>query len=419
MNKEVLRQVVLDQRRQIVPPRYIRRDQQQVVQSLQGTSDVVIISGIRRCGKSTLLDNIRSQNSQSDYYLNFDDERLVNFTVEDFAKLVEVFLELFGEQNTFYFDEIQNIPNWERFVRRLHNEGQKVYITSSNASMLSRELGTHLTGRYVELQLYPFSFVEFLRFEDVKYDEKLHLNTRQKVQLLKHVGDYLEQGGLPGYLQNQDTKRLQTLYESIIYRDIVVRYNIPDAKPLKEMIYFCASNIGKELSFNAVTKLVGLKNPTSIKEYFAYCEDSFLMFLVPQFAHSLKKQIYAPKKVYFIDTALARSVGFRSSSDYGRFLENMVFLQLKRQGKEVYYHRNKKECDFLVRTNAQIVEAIQVTADMSNDETRQREITGLCEAMEQYNLSSGVIITVEESGEEIVEGKTIKIIPIWKWLLEN
>ena len=366
---------------------------------------------------STLLETIRALEKKHDYYLNFDDERLIDFNVNDVQLLIEVFLELFGEQKSFYFDEIQNVASWERFVRRIHDQGNRVYITGSNASMLSQELGTHLTGRYIEKHLYPFSFSEFLLFEKVNYDASIQFSTKKKVEIKKAFNKYFELGGFPSYINNKDSDYLKYLYENIIYRDIIVRYNLPNEKPLKELAYFCASNIGKEISFNSLKNVINISSSTSIKEYFEYFNNSFLVFLLPCFDFSFKKQIFLNKKVYFIDTALAKTVGFRFSEDYGRILENIVFLQLKRMGKDIYFHKKKKECNFLIKEKNKITKALQVVKSLSDKKVEEREITGLLEAMKEHKLKNGFIITEDEEGEEIIDNCRITIIPIYKWLL--
>jgi len=383
------------------------------------SSLVVIISGIRRSGKSVLMQSIRDIKKDSDYFLNFEDEKLLNFTVADFEKVEEVFLELFGDQNNFYFDEIQNIPSWERFIRRLHDEGKKVYITGSNASMLSRELGTRLTGRYLPFILYPFSFREFMRFNNIVpvYKHGILLK-KEKVKVEKAFIAFMEQGGFPEYLQLKNSRYLSAIYEAILYRDIITRYDLNKEKPLKELTMFLASNIGKPISYNSLAKVIGVKNATTVKEYFGYLENSYLGFLLSKFEYSLKKQIVNPKKMYFIDQKLADIVGFRFSKDRGRFLENIVFIELKRQNADIFYFREKYECDFVIRKGRGVIGAIQVT-DVVHEDNRERELLGLIEAMKKFNLKKGLILTDNEEDEVKVGKKKIKIMPIWKWLLEG
>jgi hypothetical protein len=380
---------------------------------------IVIISGIRRCGKSVLLQQIRKKQREQDYYLNFDDERLINFSVDHFQLLYEVFVELFGVQNTLYFDEIQNVLGWERFVRRLHDSGAKVFITGSNASLLSRELGTHLTGRYLQYELFPFSFAEYLQQRKI-YPERLDgLTTIEKGNMLSAFNEYLKIGGFPGYYRNKMNDYLKYLYESVLYRDVMVRNNITNEKELLKLVNFLSGNIAKIHSTTSLAKVIGVKNVTTVKNYISYMEDAYLLFQVVKYDHSLKAQYINPKKVYFIDTALSRILGFRTSEDYGRILENLVFLELKRRKHEIFYHSSKSECDFLIKEGNKISTAIQVSGYIADQQTRDREIKGLMEAMKTQNLDIGYLLTADTNEVILVDKKTIHIIPVWKWLLSK
>ncbi|MDI3484785.1 MAG: uncharacterized protein PWQ50_5 [Methanolobus sp.] len=382
------------------------------------TSDlIIIVSGLRRAGKSTLMNEIRRNHLNESYFVNFDDERFFDFTIEDFQTMYELLIELYGERDTFFFDEIQNIHGWERFVRRLHDDKKKVYVTGSNASMLSRELGTHLTGRHLSYSLYPYSFKEFLYFKKHISSLPETLTTIEKSTIKRYFNEYIETGGIPEFVKLRDDLYIKTLYENILYRDIIARYNLRNEKALKTTVYFAASNIAKEISFNSIKNLTGLSSATTIKEYFEYLENSYLAYLVPKFSASLKTQVYSNKKVYFVDTAIARILGFRTSEDYGRILENTVFMELKRRSQEVYYHRDKKECDFVIRDGYQIKEVIQVTKSMDDPDTMKRELEGLLEAMETYDLQEGLILTDDTEDQMEMNGKKIMVKPVWKWML--
>ena len=380
--------------------------------------EITVISGIRRCGKSTLLHEIRSKNAEQDYYFNFDDERLINFKVEDFQLLHEVFLDLFGKQNMFYFDEIQNVKGWERFIRRIHDYKNKVYVTGSNASMLSRELGTHLTGRYYQQELFPFSFAEYLAFSEREIPLKSFFSTEEKVRFQKDFINYFLKGGFPAYLQSGNKQYLKSLYESILYRDVMVRNGLTNEKELLELVHFLASNTSKLFSYNSLARVIGVKNATTVKNYLSFLENTYLLFLVNKYDFSVKKQIQNPRKVYFIDLGLIRELGFQHSEDNGRLLENLVFIELKRRGKEVFYHAQKHECDFVIKEKKQIVQAIQVSWSVYNPTTKEREVEGLVEALTSYNLNEGLILTYEDEDELTIKNFKIKVMPTWKWLLK-
>lgn len=413
--KELLKRIIFDQRERQLS-HTIERD---IDQLLIESPEILVISGIRRCGKSVLLQQIRSRQSEQDFYLNFDDERLINFKVDDFQTLYEAFIELFGEQRTFYFDEIQNISGWERFVRRLYDSGCKVFVTGSNAKMLSRELGTHLTGRYCQIELYPFSFGEFLKMKDSYPEQKDFYTTSGKGKLKRLFDEYLHTGGFPRYIQDKNSSYLSTLYENIIYKDVVTRNKLNGERELLEMMYYLASNATKRFSYNSLCKVVGIKHPDTIKNYLEYIEATYLLFQVMRFDWSVKKQIGYQKKTYFIDNAIIGKVGFNATENIGQLLENLVFIQLKRQNKEVYYHDNGIECDFIVREDGHITTAFQVTRSLSDLKTREREINGLLSALNTYNITEGQILTEDETEELMIGGKRILIVPIWKWLLQK
>lgn len=416
MESSVLREVILDQRGWPFPKDYIHQSVYDDVVPFLKTPDIVVITGVRRCGKSTLLQAIRRKSkNRADYFLNFEDDRLVEFKLEDFQKLLEVFMELFGSQDTFYFDEIQSVPQWERFVRRLYNEGKKIILTGSNADLFSRELGTRLTGRYIQIEAYPLSFFEIVRSVNPQLLEITKLTTEQKGMLLHLFAQYQETGGIPEFRAFGHPKYLHSLYESIIYRDIIARFKISNDRPIKELVYLLAGSVGKPVTFNSLRKVLGVGSTTTISDYCDYLQASYLCFFISAFSPSLKKQMVLPKKVYFIDHALAKVMGFRISEDWGRILENQVLLELKRRRCDVYYHTGKGECDFIVRQGAKIVKAIQVCTEIDNAETRNREIDGLLDAMKAYDLKEGMILTSNHE-EDILEQK-IRIIPIWKWML--
>src|SRR3990167_1685089 len=417
MERELLKQVIADQREYTPPKNFFTRGLTDTLKRFINDPNIMILSGLRRSGKSTIQRILQLELAKSDYYLNFDDERLIRFKVEDFQMLLEVLIELFGEQSTFYFDEIQNIEGWERFVRRLYEQGKKIYITGSNAKLLSKELGTHLTGRYIQLEVYPLSFREIILHKYPDILSKKALSTNDTGMILHHFSNYLNNGGIPEYVKFEKAEYLKDLFDGILYRDIITRYKINDERSLQEVVYYFASNIGKEFSYTKLGKIVGISSPHTIANYCNYLEQCYLCFFVNRYSHSLKKQIQYNKKCYMIDPAIIRITGFRISEDRGRLLENIVFLHLKRLGKEVYFHKDQKECDFVLREGNHIVEAIQVTAHLSNEEIKKREISGLVEAMKAYNLQKGLILTENEHDLIEVDGIQIIVTPIWKWLL--
>jgi len=416
MMKELLRMVIMDQREMIWNDSFVPRE---LPDRFLIGNPVVVISGIRRCGKSTLLHQIRSVRKEKDYYLNFDDERLIRFTVEHFQVLHELFIELFGEQKTFYFDEIQNISGWERFIRRLSDYGYNIFITGSNARMLSRELGTHLTGRYIQLELYPFSFREYLMYTHQEITDRDRASTAGRAKLSRWFNEYLTTGGFPAYLENRNELYLKSLYESILYRDVLVRNNLTNEKEVLELVYYLASNVAGPSSYNSLRKIIGIKNATTIRNYIGFIQDTYLLFQVSKYDPSLNKQVVNPKKTYFIDNSLVLKLGFSFSVQSGRLLENLVFIELKRRGKQVYYHQGRTECDFVVREGNRITEVLQVCYLFREPSVADREVRGLTEAMAQYRLNQGTIITTDTETTLQQEGYTIRVVYAWRWMMER
>jgi len=266
--------------------------------------------------------------------------------------------------------------------------------------------------------MFPFSFKEFLHLKKFGLDEKSVFLTASRAKIKKNFADYFISGGFPEYLRELNTDYLKTLYENIIYRDILVRYKIPNEKSLKELVNLAINNISKEISFNSIKKTLGLGSSTTIKDYFDYLENSFILFLIPKFDYSLRKQIYYNKKVYCVDNGLAKYLGFRVTPDNGKLLENIIFMELKRKRKEVYYYSDKKECDFVIKEGPKIAQVIQCCYELTKD-NKEREITGLTEAMDKFKLKEGFILTYDQEEEINLKGKKVIVKPVWKWLLEK
>ncbi|QQS61176.1 MAG: ATP-binding protein [Candidatus Moraniibacteriota bacterium] len=374
---------------------------------------ITVISGVRRSGKSTLLSQFFDLLGGG-HYLNFDDERLSEFVLEDFRTLLSIF-DGKKESDTFFFDEIQNVSGWERFVRRLHDEGKKVFVTGSNATLLSGELGTHLTGRYKKIELYPFSFSEYICFKEINITDKTSKNC---AKIVRGFDEYAEMGGFPGFLLENDREILQRIYEDILYRDLLVRFQIREVEAFRKLASFLFANVGKNIGYSSLKNILGFASATSVKNYVSFLEESFLLFEMRKYDASLKKQYVSEKKIYAVDNGLRNAISFSASEDRGRMLENAVYMELRRRGKDVFFFKEKRECDFVVRKGIRIAEAIQVCENISDLETKDREVSGLVEAMNVLHLSSGTIITRYEEETIEIEGKKIYIVPAWKWFLE-
>ncbi|HRY60141.1 MAG TPA: ATP-binding protein [Patescibacteria group bacterium] len=413
LDKKIIEQVVLDQRKTFEKRfDYIPRE---VPKSFLENKKISVISGVRRSGKSTLLKQI-SQNYKGYYYLNFEDDRLIGFENKGFATLYEIFLEAYGKQKVFFFDEIQNVYGWEKFVRRLFDNGYKIFVTGSNAKLLSSELATSLTGRHLKIELYPFSFQELLKYKS--FETKKYYTTEESSLMNRYLKEYIEYGGFPEIVKSKNKAELRQIYQDILIKDLLIRFNIKETKAFKELSLYLLSNISSLISFNNLKKVLEFNSVSTVKSYIDYLEESYINFSVPKYDYSLKKQIINDRKIYAIDTGLVNAVSFAFSENKGKLLENLVFIELKNRNKEIFYHKDKYECDFVLKEGRKIVEAIQVTDNVSNSETKEREINGLLEALNKYNLNKGTILVFDGREEEKqVNGKKITFLPLWKWLL--
>ena len=389
------------------------------LKKIVSTPQITVITGLRRVGKSTLLAQIADKYLKDGYYfINFEDERLLNFQVKDFDLLHETLISMYGEKHTFILDEIQNVPEWERFVRRLHDQGYKFIVTGSNASLLSQELGTRLTGRSMRVELFPFSFREFLSFKEVKVPELEVLTTKQKGQLLKLTNEYIVSGGIPDSLKYQELKIHKTLYDDVLYRDIATRYKLENVKSLKELTFYLISNISTLTSFNKLKALLKLGSVNTVKSYIDYLENSWLFFVVNKFSYSVKEQQIAAKKIYSIDTGLVSSVGFSFSENKGKLMENMVYLQLRRRYHDIYYYRTTQnyEVDFYLPKEKTF---IQVSQRFDTPETQERELRAITTAvLERQEVTTHMVVTESDKQTINRQGLQIKVVPLYEWLLK-
>ena len=358
-------------------------------------SFATIITGIRRSGKSTLLLQLLKQKYEKAFYLHFDDIRLASFETGDFVRLHNEILK--REIKVLFFDEIQLLKGWELFVNQLLRERFTVFITGSNATMLSAEMGTHLTGRHLSVELFPFSYTEYIHFLNCD-------NTTKAIEA------YLQSGGIPEYVKTGISGILSTLIDDILWRDIAIRHAVRDVASLRQLTVFLLTNIGNTITANKLKDMFGIKSPSTFLEYFSYLKDAYLFDFVPLFSHSLKVQARNPKKVYTIDLGLYTQNALSTSENSGRRLENLVFLYLRRRYKQIFYFQSKGECDFVVLEKNAITKVLQVCLTITSDNF-EREYNGLKEAMQSFNLPYGQIVTLNQSDKFTENGLTIELVP--------
>lgn len=403
ITKETLTEVILAQRKFLdKADQGISREKKEAVKLTD--SFALVVTGIRRCGKSTFLSQLLKRQKKG-YYLNLEDPRLQGFEVSDFTKAESLMKELYGDGGVYFFDEIQNIAGWEKFVRYLVDKKEQVVITGSNASLLSMELGTKLTGRHLQVEMFPFSYKEFLLL-------------KQKKPSAGSFEGYLYQGGFPEYLKKEDPSILHELLSDVVMRDIAVRFGIRNNAILNKIAIYLISNVGKEFSYNSIRKMFEIKSVQSVIDYISYFENAYLLFTISRFSYSYRQQQVNPKKAYSIDNGFSYNNSVSFSKDKGKMLENMVFLSLRKKYREIFYFQEKNECDFLVKEKEKIKHAFQVCFNL-DEENKDREINGLLFVLKKFGLKEGMILTYGQDDEFFIENKKIIVMPVWRWLLKN
>jgi predicted AAA+ superfamily ATPase len=426
MKKETFKQLILD---------FQEKDLSQVVQrDMDIPTDLdkpISLVGVRRSGKTFILLSIIKQLKKTgiDYknilYINFEDDRLYPLSLSDLNILLETYYELFPQKKKekiyIFLDEIQNVPGWEMFVRRvLDTENCRIFITGSSAKLLSKEIATALRGRGITYEIFPLSFKEFLTFKNIDPDD----HTSGGLAKVKNAfNDYLSRGGFPevvNYDSDIYTRTLQEYLDLIMYKDIIDRFKINNKQLLKYLMKFCFVNVSKLLSPNKLFndfKSQGLRlSKNTIYEYLGYLEDAYGAFTLPIHSSSVGEEMRNPKKIYSVDIGFKRVMDYSFKKDIGYLYENIVFLELRRNMKNIFYFKKRQEVDFYFIKERE-PHLINVSYEMDTQATRQREINGLMEAMDYFFVKNGLIIT-SETDEEIKENnKRIKMVPLWKWLL--
>lgn len=416
-------------------PTGIERDIKSEVLRFLDTKYILVITGVRRSGKSYLLFQLidvllKKTPPENVLYVNFDDPVFLKLITDPagIETLYRDYLKLKNPKGIKYllFDEIQNVPNWEKWIKASYDmeEGIRFIVTGSNAALLSSELSTLLTGRNLQFEVFPFNFREVLKSKSedmiISSDprEIYVRNYGMKDTLRHHLDEVLKWGSFPEVVFLNESHReaiLKEYYKDILYRDIVPRFEVRHANKLEEIAYFVMSNISNAVSYHNIGELTGTHENT-VREYLTYFEKAYLSFQVSKFSYSLKEQIKNPKKVYFIDTGMRNTVAFRFSQDIGRLCENLVYIDLRRRGKKVFYWKGKGEVDFVVKEGMEVEQLIQVCWDINNAKTREREVEALVEAMGKLEIGEGIVVTDDYFGEEERDGKRVRFVPLWCWL---
>lgn len=403
-------------------------------QQILDTNQVLVITGPRRVGKSYIMRQLAQSLIKIDktkkeqiLLVNFEDPRFTNLDTKLLQKIFDTYLEFLRPEGTLYIflDEIQEVTGWEKWVRTMHElKKAKIVISGSNAKLLSRELSTVLTGRHLDINVWPLSFGEFLSFKNLFIKtEKDYL--RSEVAINGLWREYVEFGGFPEVVKQTENKLelLLRYFEDLVEKDLARRYRVRKIDKIKELARFYLSNTAKLTTHTSVGKFLGLTADTTEK-FARYFTSAYLLSFVKRFSFKFKEQEKSPRKVYAVDTGLAQAVGFEFSGNYGRYLENAVYLELLRQqadnpDQEIYYWKDVQhhEADFVIKEKNKVKQLVQVVWEMSDDKTQVREKKNLLKAMEEFGLTEGLIITGDSSSKELFGNKKIVTIPVGKWLL--
>ena len=398
---------------------------------------ILVLNGFRRVGKTYILyglvDELLKSNSREEVvHINFEDER-IPLKTEFLSYLLPTTEEIFNKKIKYLFlDELHNIPNWSKWLRRVYDNHQnmRIFVSGSSSRMSEEEIPTELRGRFLEVKVLPLSFKEFLKFKKLNFDFKLlEYSEKEKPMILKALTEYLTYGGLPEIvLENVDKKfeLAQSYYATVIKRDIVERYSIKNEGSLKSLIRLLLDSKEYSISkaYNNLKSLGNEVGKSTVQKYISYIENSYFAFSLPIFSYKIKDQIQYPKKIYFIDNVFINSISTKFMNNYGRLYENLVAIELKRRKEENYCWKNmeKEEVDFVIKKDTKINQLIQVCYDITDPDTKKREVKALLKASKDLKCSNLLIINQNYSGEENVEWfgikRKIKFIPLWKWLLE-
>jgi len=418
-----VRSIIAQQKKEkeyLLSRRYVPRDRLDFASRFVDDELIKVITGPRRAGKSVFCFLLLGNREYA--YLNFDDENLLK--IADTDALLRGITEVYGRSRMLFFDEIQNLKNWELFAGKLKRRGMNLVLTGSNSRLLSRELSSALTGRHVALEILPFSFREFLAARGVAH-KGLDLSLPEEAGgVLHQLQDYVSIGGYPEVVTGgiEPAMYLGTLFDSTLLRDVVRRYSIRFPQKIYDLSLYLLSNTAAEFSFTRLKNVLAFNSVATLQNYVRYLEEAYLISVLNRFSFKIQEQVKSPKKVYSIDNGFLQVKAFHLSPNHGRLMENVVFQELLRRGNHpnhtlfFYRTRNQKEVDFVVKEGMKIRTLIQVCYRMT-DVSERRETGALIEAAEELSCSDMMMITWDTEGERHAGGRKVRLVPLWKWLL--
>lgn len=415
--------VILNQRKerdQLLAQTYLTRKTRYNFEELLQNRMIKLISGPRRVGKSTQA--LLMLHGKNFAYLNFDDSNLLDKWDEDLV--MQTLDNVYPNYDFMLLDEVQNLGQWDLWVSKLYRRGKNLIITGSNAKMLSSEMATVLTGRYLQVEILPFSLEETFSWHQLDL-HNVPIEASAKAQNL--CKDYLMNGGYPETIETRSITRsyLNTLFDSIVWKDIVKRHNVRNTTELSNVATYLLSNFCNPFSANELATELGLSSVTTAQKFLGYLHEPYLFFYLSRYNNKLKLMKKAPQKVYVVDNGFVAAKAFNLSENLGRLLENQVFIELLRRGydteKSLFYYRsrNDKETDFVLRNGTQVERLIQVCYDMSNPKTERREVDSLIECADELHCNNLCIITANEERTITKNGHDIQVVPITDFNLQN
>ena len=399
---------------------------------IEGSNQVITITGPRRAGKSYIMRQMgrllseKGEKKENILFVNFEDPRFLSLDTKLLIQIYDVYREFLSPSDTPYIflDEVQEVKEWEKWVRMMHElKKAKIIVSGSNAHLLSRELGTLLTGRHLDLNVFPLSFTEYLMFNKLEVKTSFDVS-RKRIEIKGLLRGYMENGSFPEVtLSAKKTEILLNYFDDLLTKDLLKRYRIRKTRAMKALIKYYLSNAGNLTTFSSTEKYLDISADT-IEKFSGYLEDVYLIFLLERFSYKVKDQEKSPRKIYAIDTGLCNTLGFRFSENIGRLAENIVYLALKRKQIlnpqiELFYWKDAqhREVDFIVKDGLNITDLIQVCWSMHDEKTKKRELRSLQKAMKELKITNALIITEDTESEETLNGFNVKTVPLWKWLL--
>ncbi len=413
------------QKEQLLTLSYIGRTKEPFARKWLDSNLIKVVLGPRRAGKSVF--SLMLLRDRPFMYFNFDDEVLSSAGGIATDELMKELHAAYGQVKTVLFDEIQNLPNWELFVNRLHREGYNLVLTGSNAHLLSKELATHLTGRHMPIEILPFDFNEFLRAKKFQINEEYSALPQQRGELLNLMENYLVNGGFPEVaVNNVDPKDyLEVLFDALVFKDVVKRHRVKFSTQVANLGGHLINNFANLYTIRKILEILNLKSASTIEKYIKYLEEAYLIFSLLRYSPKSIQRIKSPRKVYAVDNGFITAKAIQHSPDKGKLMENLVFTELVKRGvkpnRELFYYktRNDKEIDFVVKKGTEVTELIQVCYESINSDVEQRETKALVEASGELKVEKLTVLTWDEKREIKRDGKVIQLIPLWEWLLEE